>query len=144
MSVIEAIRSFIQDNCPFLEEFDALFPIVNLDKLDKNTPSYSIESVPSEPIVKRYMDGSSVRKLTFYLCSRNLYGMKENVDTSEFYERFSDWLEECNSEKKLPELDGGKRAMKFVANTDGYVNDTEGTYAQYQIQCELRYFKPGR
>ena len=67
-----------------------------------------------------------------------------NVDTSEFYEKFSEWLEECNEEKKLPNLDNGKMAIKFIANTDGYVNDTAGTYAQYQIQCELRYFKPRR
>lgn len=144
MSVIEAVRSFIQDNCSFLEEFDTLFPIVNLDKLEEKTPSYSIESVPSEPVVKRYMDGSSVRKLTFYLCSRNLYGMNENVDTSEFYERFSEWLEDCNTNKTLPELRDGKRALKFIANTDGYANDAEATYVQYQIQCELRYFKPRR
>lgn len=144
MSVIEAVRSFIQDNCPFLEEFDTLFPIVNLDKLDEKATSYSIESVPSEPVVKRYMNGDSVRKLTFYLCSRNLYGMNENVDTSEFYERFSDWLETCNMDKSLPKLEAGKRAIKFIANTDGYINDVDNAFAQYQIQCELRYFKPRR
>lgn len=144
MSVIESIRSFIVKECPFLEEFDALFPVVNLDKLEEKTPSYSIETVPSDPLVKRYMNGDSIRKLTFYLCSRNLYGMTENVDTSEFYERFADWLEECNMEKHFPLLEDGKRAVKFIANTDGYVNDTEGTFAQYQIQCEFRYFKPRR
>lgn len=144
MSVIEAVRGFIQDNCPFLEDFNALFPIINLDKLEENAPAYSIESVPSDPIVKRYMNGDSIRKLTFYLCSRNLYDVQKNVDTSEFYEKFSEWLEECNEEKNLPNLDNGKMAIKFIANTDGYVNDTAGTYAQYQIQCELRYFKPRR
>lgn len=144
MSVIEAVRKFIQDNCPFLEELDELFPVVNLDKLEEVPASYSIESVPSEPVVKRYMNGDSVRKLTFYLCSRNLYDVQENADTSEFYEKFADWLEECNSEGNFPVLDGGKRAQKFVANTGGYVNDTAGTLAQYQIQCELRYYKPRR
>lgn len=144
MSVIGAIRTFVQNECPFLEEFDELFPVVGLDKLPENTTSYSIESVPSDPVVKRYMNGDSVRKTTFYLCSRNLYSEDKNVDTSGFYEKFSDWLEECNLSGKLPELDGGMRALKFVANTDGYVNDTTGTVAQYQIQCELRYFKPRR
>lgn len=144
MSVIESIRAFIRDNCPFLEEFNELFPVVNMDKLEESPTTYSIESVPSDPVVKRYMNGDAVRKTTFYLCSRNLYDVEKNVDTSEFYEKFSDWLEECNLTKHLPELEGGKRAVKFVANTDGYVNDTEGTYAQYQIQCEFHYFKPRR
>ena len=31
----------------------------------------------------------------FLLCSRVLYGPAENLKTSEFYEKFSDWLEEC-------------------------------------------------
>lgn len=144
MSVIGAVRDFIVEKCTFLEEFDSLFPLVSVDMLGEKTPSYAIESVPSEPVVKRYMNGDSVRKLTFYLCSRNLYGMNENVDTSEFYEKFADWLEDCNNQKELPVLADGKRALKFVANTDGYVNDTDGTHAQYQIQCELRYFKPRR
>lgn len=142
MSVINAVREFIKKNCPLLEEFDNLFPVVNLDKLPEKPTSYSIESVPSEPIVKRYMNGDSIRKITFYLCSRNLYSDEVNEDTSDFYERFSDWLEECNTQKMFPELDGGKRPMKFVANTGGYVEDTTGTLAQYQIQCEFRYFKP--
>lgn len=142
MSVINAVREFVKKNCPLLEEFDNLFPVVNLDKLPEKPTSYSIESVPSEPIVKRYMNGDSIRKITFYLCSRNLYSDEVNEDTSDFYERFSDWLEECNVQKRFPELDGGKRPVKFVANTGGYVEDTTGTLAQYQIQCEFRYFKP--
>lgn len=142
MSVINAVREFVKKNCPLLEEFDNLFPVVNLDKLPEKPTSYSIESVPSEPIVKRYMNGDSIRKITFYLCSRNLYSEEENTDTSDFYERFSEWLEECNVQKRFPELDDGKRPMKFVANTGGYVEDTTGTLAQYQIQCEFRYFKP--
>lgn len=142
MSVINAVKEFIKESCPLLEEFDSLFPVVNLDKLPEKPTSYSIESVPSEPIVKRYMNGDSIRKITFYLCSRNLYSEEENTDTSDFYERFSEWLEECNMKKVFPKLDSGKRPVKFVVNTGGYVEDTTGTLAQYQIQCEFRYFKP--
>lgn len=142
MSVINAVREFIKGNCPLLEEFDDLFPVVNLDKLPEKPTSYSIESVPSEPIVKRYMNGDSIRKVTFYLCSRCIYSEEANADTSDFYEKFSEWLEKCNEQKRFPKLDGGKRPQKFVVNTGGYVEDATGTLAQYQIQCEFRYFKP--
>lgn len=142
MSVINAVKEFIKDNCPFLEEFDNLFPVVNLDMLPENPTSYSIESVPNEPIVKRYMNGDSIRKITFHLCSREFYNEETNVDTSEFYEKFSDWLEECNEQKKLPALEGGMRPLKFIANTGGYADDATGVLSQYRIQCEFRYFKP--
>lgn len=142
MSVINAVREFIKDNCPFLKEFDDLFPVVNLDMLPENPTSYSIESVPSEPIVKRYMNGDSIRKVTFHLCSRAFYSKETNVDTSEFYEKFSDWLEECNEQKNFPVLEGGMRPLKFIANTGGYVDGITGVLAQYRIQCEFRYFKP--
>lgn len=144
MSVINAVKKFIEEKCSFLEEFDELFPLVNLDKLPEKPTSYSIESVPSDPIVKRYMNGDSIRKITFYLCSRQMYSEETTTEASDFYEKFSDWLEECNEKKMFPVLDDGKRPVKFVVNTGGYVNDTTGTLAQYQIQCEFRYFKPRR
>ena len=50
MSIIESIRDFIAI-CPFIEELDTMFPPVNVDKLEPE-PSYSIESVPSDPIIK--------------------------------------------------------------------------------------------
>ncbi len=142
MSIINAVREFIQESCPYLEEFDGLFPVVNLDMLPENPASYSIESIPSEPIVKRYTNGDSVRKITFHLCSREFYNEKANADTSEFYEKFSDWLEECNKQKNLPALEGGMRPLKFIVNTGGYADDATGTLSQYRIQCEFRYFKP--
>ncbi len=139
MSVIESIRDFIA-TCPFIEELDAMFLPINVDKLEPE-PSYSIENVPSDPIVKRCINGDSIRRVTFYLCSRNLYGAEENLDTSQFYENLADWLEECTRTKQLPILGEGQTARSIKANTHGYINDSEATYAQYQIQCELQYYQ---
>lgn len=139
MSIIESIRDFIA-TCPFIEELDTMFPPVNVDKLEPE-PSYSIESVPSDPIIKRCINGDSIRRVTFYLCSRNLYGAEENLDTSQFYENFADWLEDCTRTKCLPALGDGQTARAIKANTHGYINDSEATYAQYQIQCELQYYQ---
>lgn len=108
MSIIESIRDFIAI-CPFIEELDTMFPPVNVDKLEPE-PSYSIESVPSDPIIKRCINGDSIRRVTFYLCSRNLYGAEENLDTSQFYENFADWLEDCTRTKCLPALGDGQTA----------------------------------
>ena len=95
MSVASKVKEFIE-TCSFLEEFEkATFSVVNLNLLEENPTMYSIEETPADPIVKRFANGDSVRQYVFSLCSRELYGPAENEETAEFYEKFSDWLEEC-------------------------------------------------
>ena len=101
-------------------------------------------SVNDRPIKKRYMDGCTVRQLNFIFASREYFGreLAENLDIDEFYEKFSEWLEECSrTEEKLPVLGEGKEARKIEATTHGYVFDASETLAQYQIQCKLTYFQ---
>ena len=140
MSVTIKVKEFIE-TCPFLKEFENMFPVVQQDKLEKDATSYSIESTPVDPILKRYANGDTVRQYVFSLCSRELYGEEENLDTSEFYERFSDWLENCTREGKLPLLSGQLQSKAIRATTDGYLYDTQETKCQYRIQCQFIYYK---
>ena len=68
MTVIESIRDFIQ-KCPLLDEFSKA---VNVNYMDENAVNYMIEPTPVNPIVKRYMGGSSVRQLAFCICQQGL------------------------------------------------------------------------
>ena len=61
MSVAVKVKEFIE-GCPFLKEFEQMFPVVNTDMLGENTTSYSIESTPAEPIVTRYSNGDTLRQ----------------------------------------------------------------------------------
>lgn len=140
MSVAVKVKEFIE-SCPFLEEFQSLWAVVNMDLLEENATTYSIESTPAEPILKRYTNGDTVRQYVFSLCSRNLYSGEDNVDTSEFYEKFSDWLDECTKEKNLPVLSGQLESRSIRATTGGYLYDNQGTSCQYRIQCQFIYFK---
>lgn len=83
MSVISAIRDFIA-TCPCLDEFNEAFAKVDLDKLEEDATNYMVESVPAEPIVRRYTNGDTVRRVVFAFCSRVFYGDVENIDTSDF------------------------------------------------------------
>lgn len=141
MSVASKVMEFIE-TCPFLREFEqATFPVVHLDVLEDDATMYSIEGTPAEPIVKQYADGSSVRQYVFSLCSRELYGTVENEATAEFYEKFSDWLDDCTREGILPALSGQLQSKSIRATTGGYLYDNEGTSCQYRIQCQFIYFK---
>ncbi|MBS6195484.1 MAG: hypothetical protein KH828_07890 [Clostridiales bacterium] len=143
MSVISSIRDFIF-GCPYLNEFEETFSKLDLDKLEEDATSYMVESVPAEPIVKRYTNGDTRRRVAFAFCSRVFYGDVENIDTSDFYEKFSDWLEECTRNRRFPKLDESKEAIKIRATTNGYLMDAETHTAQYRIQCEFIYYQKRR
>ena len=118
MSVASKVKEFIE-TCPFLEEFgQATFPVVNLNVLEENPTMYSIEETPAEPIIKRFANGDTVRQYVFSLCSRELYGPAENEKTAEFYEKFSDWLEDCTREGTLPVLSGQLQSKSIRATTN--------------------------
>lgn len=138
MTTIEYIRNFIE-TCPWLPEFRAA---INAEYLGEDTKSYMIESTPVDPVVKRYMDGSSVRQFAFVFASRECFGpdVIENIDNSGFYEHFADWLEQC-SRTGLSDMGQGKQAKKCMAVTTGYVFNADETKAMYQIQCRLTYFQ---
>ena len=140
MSVAGKVKDFVE-GCPFLREFEQMFPVVNMDLLGENATAYSIESTPAEPIIKRYTNGDSVRQYVFSLCSRELYGEQENGDTAEFYEKFANWLDECTANGNLPELSGQLQSRSIRATTGGYLYDNQGTKCQYRIQCQFIYFK---
>lgn len=136
MSVIKSIRDWIAKECTLLEEFRSLF----IDYLDSEE-SYMIEVTPADPIVKRYTNGSTIRRKQFSFCSRVIYDGLENVDTSEFFEDFSAWMEDCDRKGNLPTLEKGKEAQSIKALTDGYLYDAAGKMAQYRIQCEFTYYQ---
>lgn len=140
MSIASKVTEFI-GTCPFLNEFENMFPVVNQDMLEENTVAYCVESTPAEPILKRYANGDTVRQYVFALCSREFFGAEENKDTSEFYDKFADWLETCSREGNLPELDGKLQSKSIRATTDGYLYDNQETKCQYRIQCQFIYYK---
>ena len=114
MTVIEAVREIIK-RCPYLDEY---YKSLGIDRLGKDSTSYSIESVPEE--------------------------VRQNLDNIGFFELFSDWLEQVTNEKDFPELNAGKTIKKIEAITGGYVFDTELDKAKYQIQCRIIYEQEAR
>lgn len=141
MSIIESVRKFIK-TCPHLVEYCGAVR-VNVDYLSENPTTYSIEAVPVNPILKKYINGDTVRQFVFVFCSRESYGedVRNNIDNCGFYENFSNWLEECTLESKLPILDEDMEAWGIECLTSGYAFDTNADNARYQIQVKLKYFK---
>lgn len=84
MSVISRIRDWIAKECPCLDDFRALF----VDFLPEGADAYSLEVTPSEPTVKRFINGDALRRKQFSFCSRVCYNGMDNLDTSDFLKSF--------------------------------------------------------
>lgn len=135
--IIDSIRDFIKE-CPHIDDFHKG---INIDYLNEDATSYSIISVPSDPILKKYINGDTERQLLFVFASREYYSNEifQNLENIGFHEKFSEWMEHQSSIGVLPILDEGKVAKKLEAITTGYAFDAEMDKCQYQIQCRLTY-----
>lgn len=139
--MIEAVRNYVLE-CPFLDDLAKL----DVDFLDNEAVNYSIESLPGDPIFKKYADGGKMGQFDFVLASRAFYGesVRGNVDNLSFFTKFREWVEENNRKKKVPLLTGGRESQYVEVLTDGYIFSTDADTAKYQVQCKLYYYENRR
>lgn len=139
--IIDSIRNYIK-TCPCLEKFNGAVR-VNVNYLDDNSTTYSLEEVPSNPFLKTYLDGSSINKFDFVFCSREPYSsdVLQNIDNSGFYEDFSNWIYEKNLKRDFPVLGENLEAMEITTTSTGYAIQVDEDSARYQISLSLKYFK---
>lgn len=136
-SIIEALEQFFLD-CELLKE-----SCLRVDFLGEKPVEYAIETLPCDPIVKRYANGSTVRQYLFAFGSREYYSQErlQNIQNSAFYEKLSDWVEEKDRSETFPELPDGMEAEGLRVVSSGYLFDGSMKNARYQIQLQLLYYK---
>lgn len=136
-SIIEGLDQYFRA-CPLLQ--DGVFRV---DGLGDEAVEYMLEPGIASPVLKRYVDGSSIRQYQFNFNSREFYGMDrlQAIQNSTFYEKFGDWVEEQSRAGLLPEMPEGMEALSISVLTPGYLFDMSMGTARYQIQLQLKYLK---
>ncbi len=136
-SIIDALEKYFI-GCELLKD-----GALRVDYLGEKPVEYTIEVLPCDPVVKRYLGGSTVRQYLFAFGSREFYSQErlQNIQNSAFYERLADWVETRSMSGVLPELPDGMEAQQLEAVSSGYLFDGSMTNARYQIQLRLLYFK---
>lgn len=136
-SIIDALEKYFI-GCELLKD-GALM----VDYLGEKPVEYTIEVLPCDPVVKRYLGGSTVRQYLFAFGSREFYSQErlQNIQNSAFYELLADWVETRSMSGILPELPDGMEAQQLEVVSSGYLFDGSMTNARYQIQLRLLYFK---
>lgn len=145
MRIIEVLRNYIK-TCPYLEEFNGAVRVRVDFTNNKEATTYTIEEgITSQPIIKRYVDGSTLRQYLFNFMSVEAYGadIQQNINNVGFYEDFSQWIEENSNNGILPELSSNKKTKSIEVLTNGYIfeNADDSSTARYMIQLRLLYFQ---
>ena len=136
--IIESIREYIGN----LSCMSTFTNAININYLSDDDDSFSIEEVPAQPIVKKYVDGSSIRQYQFVFTSKEPYSEEilQNIDNSSFYEDFANEIESKNFDGDLPLLEGLESRTIEVTSTPYCLKVTEDK-AIYEINLNLKYFK---
>jgi hypothetical protein len=138
MKIIESIRDYI-GKLDCMKTFDTA---INVNFLNSEADNFSIEEVPTNPIIKRYLDGSKLRQYQFVFCSREPYSSEilQNIENSSFYEDFANEIENKNDSNILPILTDGEAIGIEVIST-GYTVSVDEDTSIYQINLRFKYRK---
>lgn len=138
--ILDVLKKFIENECPLVSGKK-----IKVNYLGEKPQSYTVDTVPANPVVRKYPDGGSLRQYLFVFASREFYDAQvwSNLDVMAFYEAFSDWIDEVNRTGALPDLGDGLCARRLEVLSSGYLFKAESDDARYQIQCKLLYEKEG-
>lgn len=133
--MIEKMRKYLIENKIVDEECR-----VNVDFLSENPTEFAIIPIAVNPILKKYIDGSSLRQYQFQLISCSYYGadVLQNMANSKFYEELYDKIETFNDEGILPDIEG---IESIECLNNGAILDATVNAARYSIQMRITYEK---
>lgn len=140
MSITAAIRNY-------LETYPGLSGgVMHVDWLPESARYYSVESVPCEPVLKQYMDGSSRRQFQFNLASSMYFGpdVDSQSENMEWFESFDSWIQTQNLFRRLPDLGDGRKCQSIEILSSAYPVAVDGNgLARYQLQMGITYLQEG-
>lgn len=131
--MIEKIRQYLIENKIVDENCR-----INVDFLGEEPTEFSIVPIAVDPILKKYIDGSSLRQYQFQLISCNYYGsdVMQNIANSTFYENLYNLIEEKNDAGILPKIKG---IESIECLNNGAILDVTTNTARYSIQMKITY-----
>jgi hypothetical protein len=132
--LIDAVRQWFS-KCPFLSE-DRVLGVEYLPSYK----AYSIDTIPTNPLYKAYVDGRNVYQFDFAFTSHEAYDGDRltMVENSQFYDELCRWIKEQNDKDDLPIIDG-HRVQSVVETTHGYLYSADSDLARYQAQFKMIY-----
>lgn len=134
-SKMELIKEYIE-TCPLLDGDK-----INVDYLDDEIYSYSIDRTPTNPEVSSFVDGSGGKyQITFDFTVTAPISSRvvTNLANSKFGEDFMEWIKTQNRLKNFPKIKG---AFSIKCTSPSYILQKTETTAIYIIQMNFTYYE---
>ena len=131
-SNMELIGEFIE-TCPLLNKGK-----VNLDFIDSDPQSYSIDETPVNPVLNYFKDGGRRLQIQFDFSIQANFSVLENIKNSKFCDDYTKWIYEQNEKGNLPKIEGIDW-IKCLGR--GTITRTSDTTAIYSIPIQVAYIE---
>lgn len=101
---------------------------------------YSLDKIPTENVVTRFIDGSEIHRDVYAFRSRKAYSQDtiNNLKNIGFFEEFENKIKSNNKEGILPSINGIETIECLNCGT---MNSVDGTEATFDIQIQITYYK---
>lgn len=121
-----------------LEELEENYKQLNVNFLDKDVLSFSLDKIPTESEVEKWIAGMSLYRDVYSFRSRMNYSADEisNIENIGFYETFEKKIYQKNKSKDLPEIDG---IQSISCLNCGSLNNANTNTAEFNIQIQIEY-----
>ena len=111
---------------------------INADMLSNKVDDFSLNKIPTEPVVENWIIGISKKKDVYSFRSRKAYSQDtiNNLENIGFFEEFENIIKTNNDEGVLPQIDN---IESIECLNCGTLNMTDGTSAIFDIQIQVTY-----
>lgn len=111
---------------------------INANMLSNDINNYSLDRVPTESTVEKWIMGIEIHRDVYSFRSRMAYSKDtiNNLENIGFFETFEKKIKDNNEKSILPEIDG---IEKIECLNCGTLNDTDTNTAEFDIQLQITY-----
>lgn len=112
---------------------------IGADMLGKNVGDYSLDKIPTNTNVSRWIVGTTIKRDVFSFRSRKPYSQHtmDNLNNIGFFEAFENKIKSNNDKGILPNID--KIESIECLNCGTLNNVVDGTQATFDIQIQITY-----
>lgn len=113
---------------------------INADMLSIKVGDYSIDRIPSQPVVNKWIIGTTKQRDLYSFRSRKAYSQDtiNNLENIGFFEKFEDIIVEKNLKGELPNIQG---IESIECLNTGTLNNANTNTAEFDIQIQITYRK---
>ena len=112
---------------------------INANMLPNNVNNYSLDKIPTESTIERWITGLEIHKDVFSFRSRMAYSEDtiNNLKNIGFFEKFEYLVESKNEKGELPDIEGIESIV--CLNSGTMVKNNDGKTAEFDIQLQITY-----